>query len=37
MAANGLVELMENRARGEQAFRGSERALDTPYMLPLII
>ena len=32
MAANGLVELMENRARGEQAFRGSERALHHPQM-----
>src|SRR5271166_4371316 len=32
MAANGLVELVENRARGEQAFRGSERALEHPQM-----
>ena len=32
MAANGLVELVENRARGEQAFRRSERALHHPQM-----
>ena len=32
MSANGLVELVENRARGEQAFRGSERALHHPQM-----
>jgi hypothetical protein len=37
VAANGLIQLVEDRAGREQMFRGPERLLDIPYMLPLII
>jgi hypothetical protein len=36
MAANGLVELVKNRAGSKQALRRSEGALDIPFTIPLI-
>ena len=37
VTADGLVQLVEDWAGREQMFRGPERLLDIPYMLPLII
>jgi hypothetical protein len=37
VAADGLIELVENRPGREQMLGGAEGLLDIPYRLPLII